>query len=99
MVINYKAPSIGPLLGVKKRKSDGEARFLEANKWHVSNDIVNIIKVNAMQVQCNIFHGSLRLGIDDPEQDLYTLPCQSGLYIEGRHTKMDRTNVDDTLSR
>lgn len=63
VVINYTEPTIAPLLGFMKEDSD--SRFLEPNKWHVSNATVNIIKVNVIQVKCNIVHGSYRDGNDD----------------------------------
>ena len=48
-----KEDSIGQFLGFGKR-------ILEANKLHESDDIVNIMKVNSIQIDCNISSGSFR---------------------------------------
>lgn len=47
----HLASSIAPLLGFNKQ-------LYEANKIHVSEKEVNIIKVNVIRVECNIVRGS-----------------------------------------
>lgn len=63
--IDYKQQAnIASLLGFKPTGSLS-TRTLEANKWHVSNETVDIVKVNVIQVKCNIVHGSFKDGIED----------------------------------
>lgn len=51
-----KTDSIGPLLGFKKR-------VLEANRDHESDSVANILKINALCIECNISTGSYKNGI------------------------------------
>lgn len=52
-----KAASIGSLLGYSPK-------VLEANKWHVSDKPVDIIKVNVIRVECNVARGSYQNGTE-----------------------------------
>lgn len=63
VLIDYTLPTIMPLLGFTKQGAD--KRRLEPNIWHVSDETVDIIKVNVVQVKCNIVHGSYKDGIND----------------------------------
>lgn len=49
--------SVSSLLGFKNRK-------LSAGKTHISDETVNIIKVNVIRVECNIVRGSYDNGIE-----------------------------------
>lgn len=50
-ILFNKEKSIGPLLGFSER-------ILEENKLHVSDKPVNILKVNAVRIECNITTGA-----------------------------------------
>lgn len=63
VVIDYNKPTIAPLLGFKKQNED--VRKLEANIWHESNESVDIVNSNTIQVTCNIAHGSYKDGLND----------------------------------
>jgi hypothetical protein len=47
--------SLADMLGFKKR-------VLEAGKWHISDNTVNIIKVNSIRLVCNLVQGSFSNG-------------------------------------
>lgn len=49
--------SIAPLLGFSSRK-------LEANKWHESDNPVDIIKVNVVRIGCNVVRGAYQNGAE-----------------------------------
>lgn len=55
--------SIGPLLGFNKV-------ILQANKTHISNNIIDINPVNSISVECNIVSGSYNNG--KPSHTLHT---------------------------
>lgn len=52
-----KHKSIGSLLGFSAKST-----ILEPNKKHIGNEKVNIIKVNTINITCNIIHGSYKNG-------------------------------------
>jgi hypothetical protein len=49
--------SIGELLGFSRKTG-----ILEANKTHIGDKTVTILKVNTIDITCNIIHGSYRNG-------------------------------------
>lgn len=51
-----KENSIGPLLGFSKSK-------LEANKWHVSESLVNILPLPVIRIECDLIQGSYLNGL------------------------------------
>lgn len=56
--IDFVRPgSIGPLLGFNPR-------VLSANKWHISDNQVSIIRVNVIRVTCNIARGAYKDGVE-----------------------------------
>lgn len=55
--IDFRAPkSIGRILGFRKE-------ILEANKWHVSVNPVNILPVTVIRIECDLVQGSYNDGI------------------------------------
>lgn len=56
--VDFTQPaSIGPLLGFQSQKS-----ILEPNVYHTSPQTVNIIKVNTINITCNIVQGAYKDG-------------------------------------
>lgn len=50
--VNFeKQHSIGQLLGFEKR-------ILDANKWHESENLVNILPLSVIRIECDLIHGS-----------------------------------------
>jgi len=61
--IDFSKPnSVGPILGFHKR-------ILEPNTKHFSDFVVNIFRVNLIDVQCNIANGSYTNGV--PSHSIY----------------------------
>lgn len=63
IMIDYTQPTIAPMLGFTKLTEN--KRRLDPNIWHESNDTVDIVKVNVIQVKCSAIHGSYKDGLDD----------------------------------
>lgn len=61
--IDFASPdSLGSLLGFEKKR-------LTPNVWHVSDNIVNILRVNALRVECSIVSGAYSNG--DPVHTIH----------------------------
>lgn len=69
-----RTANIAAMLGFKPR-------VLEPNKWHISDTVVNIIRVNIIRLVCNIVRGSYDNGVENHILHEFPLAVDPGYKI------------------